>query len=112
MNAPGMNPTETTRPAVVKPELPPSPLPALLDHDGRFQALYPEDLVVAHGEAMIAFERARILALLDAFGEQCRAWRSARLATPTRLSSTPSSTPCVCCKRRSTPHDCLSGTAG
>lgn len=68
-----MNPTETTRPAVVKPEPPPSPLPALLDHDGRFQALYPEDLLVAHGEVMVAYERARILALLDAFGEQCMA---------------------------------------
>lgn len=56
-----------------KPTLPDSPLPALLDHDGRFQALYPEDLVRQHGEDMIAFERARILALLDAFGNQCQA---------------------------------------
>ena len=56
-----------------KPTLPESPLPALLDHDGRFQALYPEDLVVAHGEVMIAYERARILALLDTFGNQCTA---------------------------------------
>jgi hypothetical protein len=56
-----------------KPTLPESPLPALLDHDGRFQALYPEDLVVAHGEVMASYERARILALLDAFGDQCTA---------------------------------------
>lgn len=56
-----------------KPTLPESPLPALLDHDGRFQALYPEDLVRQHGEDMIAFERARILALLDSFGNQCQA---------------------------------------
>ena len=56
-----------------KPTLPESPLPALLDHDGRFQALFPEDLVRQLGEDMIAFERARILALLDAFGEQCTA---------------------------------------
>lgn len=56
-----------------KPNLPESPLPALLDHDGRFQALYPEDLVRQHGETMIAFERARILALLDTFGNQCQA---------------------------------------
>jgi hypothetical protein len=56
-----------------KPTLPESPLPALLDHDGRFQALYPEDLVRMHGEHMIAFERARILALLDTFGNQCMA---------------------------------------
>lgn len=55
-----------------KPTLPESPLSALLDHDGRFQALYPEDLVVQHGEAMLAFERNRILALLDTFGSQCR----------------------------------------
>ena len=60
-------------PTVVKPALPESPLPALLDHDGRFQALYPEDLVVAHGEVMASYERARILALLDAFGAQCMA---------------------------------------
>lgn len=56
-----------------KPALPESPLPALMDHDGRFQALYPEDLVRQHGEEMIIFERARILALLDAFGAQCMA---------------------------------------
>ena len=56
-----------------KPTLPESPLPALLDHDGRFQALYPEDMVRQHGEDMIAFERARILALLDTFGNQCLA---------------------------------------
>ena len=56
-----------------KPTLPESPLPALLDHDGRFQALYPEDLVRQHGEDMIAFERARILALLDTFAERCQA---------------------------------------
>ncbi|CAB4122810.1 hypothetical protein UFOVP37_63 [uncultured Caudovirales phage] len=56
-----------------KPTLPDSPLPALLDHDGRFQALFPEDLVRQHGEDMIAFERARILALLDTFGNQCQA---------------------------------------
>lgn len=56
-----------------KPTLPESPLPALLDHDGRFQALFPEDLVRQHGEDMIAFERARILALLDTFGNQCQA---------------------------------------
>ncbi len=58
---------------LTKPTLPESPLPALLDHDGRFQALYPEDLVSKHGEDMIAFERARILALLDSFGNQCTA---------------------------------------
>jgi hypothetical protein len=58
---------------LTKPTLPESPLPALLDHDGRFQALYPEDLVRQHGEDMATFERARILALLDAFGEQCMA---------------------------------------
>jgi len=56
-----------------KPTLPESPLPALLDHDGRFQALLPEDLVRQHGEDMIAFERARILALLDTFAERCQA---------------------------------------
>lgn len=56
-----------------KPTLPDSPLPALLEHDGRFQALYTEDLVRMHGEHMIAFERARILALLDTFGNQCQA---------------------------------------
>lgn len=56
-----------------KPNLPESPLPALLDHDGRFQALFPEDLVRQHGENMIAFERARILSLLDTFGDQCQA---------------------------------------
>jgi hypothetical protein len=56
-----------------KPTLPESPLPALLDHDGRFQALYPEDLVRQHGEDMITFERARILSLLDTFGNQCMA---------------------------------------
>lgn len=56
-----------------KPTLPESPLPALLDHDGRFQALYPEDLVRQHGEDMIAFERARITALLETFGNQCYA---------------------------------------
>jgi hypothetical protein len=56
-----------------KPTLPESPLPALLDHDGRFQALFPEDLVRQHGENMIAFERARILSLLDTFGDQCQA---------------------------------------
>ena len=60
-----------------KPTLPESPLPALLDHDGRFQALYPEDLVRQHGEDMVAFERARILALLDTFGNQCMAQASA-----------------------------------
>ena len=56
-----------------KPTLPESPLPALLEHDGRFQALYTEDLVRMHGEHMIAFERARNLALLDTFGNQCQA---------------------------------------
>ena len=56
-----------------KPTLPESPLPALLDHDGRVQALYTEDLVRMHGEHMIAFERARLLALLDTFGNQCQA---------------------------------------
>jgi hypothetical protein len=56
-----------------KPTLPESPLPALLDHEGRFQALFPEDLVRQHGENMIAFERARILSLLDTFGDQCQA---------------------------------------
>lgn len=60
-------------PTVVKPTLPDSPLPALLDHDGRFQSLYPEDLVVAHGEVMASYERARIMALLDTFGNQCLA---------------------------------------
>ena len=58
---------------VNKPTLPESPLLALLDHDGRFQALFPEDLVHQHGEDMIAFERARILALLDTFASQCQA---------------------------------------
>ena len=56
-----------------KPTLPESPLPALLDHDGRFQALFPEDLVRQHGEDMIAYERARILSLLDTFASQCQA---------------------------------------
>ena len=56
-----------------KPTLPESPLTALLDHDGQFQALFPEDLVRQHGEDMIAFERARILALLDTFAGQCQA---------------------------------------
>ena len=56
-----------------KPTLPESPLTALLDHDGQFQAFFPEDLVRQHGEDMIAFERARILALLDTFGNQCMA---------------------------------------
>lgn len=58
---------------VNKPTIPESPLPALLDHNGHFQALFPEDLVRQHGEDMIAFERARILALLDTFGNQCQA---------------------------------------
>jgi hypothetical protein len=58
---------------LTKPTLPESPLPALLDHDGRLQALFPEDLVHQHGEGMIAFERARILSLLDTFGNQCMA---------------------------------------
>ena len=64
-----------------KPTLPESPLPALLDHDGRFQALYPEDLVRQHGDDMIAFERARILALLDTFGNQCQAQAEAMSAS-------------------------------
>lgn len=64
-----------------KPTLPESPLPALLDHDGRFQALFPEDLVRQHGEDMIAFERARILALLDTFGSQCQAQAQAMSET-------------------------------
>ena len=63
-----------------KPTLPESPLPALLDHNGRFQALYPEDLVRQHGEDMIAFERARILALLDTFAVQCQAQAEAMSA--------------------------------
>lgn len=66
---------------MIKPNLPDSPLPALLDHDGRFQALFPEDLVRQHGEDMIAFERARILALLDTFGSQCRAQAQAMSET-------------------------------
>lgn len=66
---------------MTKPTLPESPLPALLDHDGRFQALYPEDLVRQHGEAMIAFERARIMALLDSFGSQCQAQAEAMSET-------------------------------
>jgi hypothetical protein len=61
--------------------MPESPLPALLDHDGRFQALYPEDLVRQHGDDMIAFERARILALLDTFGNQCQAQAEAMSAS-------------------------------
>lgn len=64
-----------------KPALPESPLPALLDHNGRFQALYPEDLVRKYGEDMIAFERARILALLDIFGNQCTAQAMAMSGT-------------------------------
>lgn len=64
-----------------KPTLPESPLPALLDHDGRFQALYPEDLVRQHGEDMIAFERARILSLLDTFASQCQAQAQAMSET-------------------------------
>jgi hypothetical protein len=64
-----------------KPNLPESPLPALLDHDGRFQALFPEDLVRQHGENMIAFERARILALLDTFASQCQAQAEAMSET-------------------------------
>lgn len=66
---------------MIKPNLPESPLPALLDHDGRFQALFPEDLVRQHGEDMIAFERARILALLDTFGSQCQAQAQAMSET-------------------------------
>lgn len=66
---------------MIKPTLPDSPLPALLDHDGRFQALFPEDLVRQHGEDMIAFERARILALLDTFGSQCQAQAQAMSET-------------------------------
>lgn len=66
---------------MIKPNLPDSPLPALLDHDGRFQALFPEDLVRQHGEDMIAFERARILALLDTFGSQCQAQAQAMSET-------------------------------
>lgn len=66
---------------MIKPNLPDSPLPALLDHDGRFQALFPEDLVRQHGENMIAFERARILALLDTFGSQCQAQAQAMSET-------------------------------
>lgn len=64
-----------------KPTLPESPLPALLDHDGRFQSLFPEDLVRQHGENMIAFERARILALLDTFASQCQAQAQAMSET-------------------------------
>lgn len=64
-----------------KPTLPDSPLPALLDHDGRFQALFPEDLVRQHGEDMIAFERARILSLLDTFASQCQAQAQAMSET-------------------------------
>lgn len=56
-----------------KPTLPESPIDALLDHGGRFQALYPEDMVSEYGETMIVYERARIVALLDAFGKQCQA---------------------------------------
>jgi hypothetical protein len=66
---------------LTKPTLPESPLPALLDHDGRFQALFPEDLVRQHGEDMIAFERARILALLDTFAGQCQAQAEAMSET-------------------------------
>lgn len=66
---------------MIKPNLPDSPLPALLDHDGRFQALFPEDLVRQHGEDMIAFERARILALLDTFASQCQAQAQAMSET-------------------------------
>jgi len=64
-----------------KPALPVSPLFALLDHDGRFQALYPEDMVRKHGEDMLAFERARILALLDTFAAQCQAQAEAMSET-------------------------------
>jgi hypothetical protein len=64
-----------------KPTLPDSPLPALLDHDGRFQALFPEDLVRQHGEDMIAFERARITSLLDTFAVQCQAQAEAMSGT-------------------------------
>ena len=60
---------------LTKPALPESPLPALLDHDGRFQALYPEDMVRQHGEDMIAFERARILAEVTRRTHQRRAHR-------------------------------------
>lgn len=66
---------------MIKPNLPDSPLPALLDHDGRFQALFPEDLVRQHGEDMIAFERARILSLLDTFASQCQAQAQAMSET-------------------------------
>ena len=66
---------------LTKPTLAESPLPALLDHDGRFQALFPEDLVRQHGEDMITFERARILALLDTFAAQCQAQSEALAET-------------------------------
>lgn len=56
-----------------KPGLPDSPLPALMDHEGHFQQLYPESMVRQYGDDMIAFERKRILALLDTFGDQCQA---------------------------------------
>lgn len=80
--------TEMTTPTIVKPTLPESPLPALLDHDGRFQALYPEDLVRKHGEDMLISERQRILALLDAFGNQC-------LAQAMAMSETGHGDPCT-----------------
>lgn len=68
---------------LTKPTIPESPLPALLDHDGRFQALYPEDHVRQYGEDMVAFERARILALLDTFAGQCQAQALALLVNGT-----------------------------
>jgi hypothetical protein len=64
-----------------KPTLPESPIDALLDHGGRFQALYPEDMVTEYGETLIVYERARIVALLDAFGKQCVAQASALTET-------------------------------
>ena len=55
----------------MKPELPESPLDALLDHNGYFQQLFPEEMVLQYGENMAVFERARIIDVLDAFCLQC-----------------------------------------
>jgi hypothetical protein len=52
--------------------LPESPLPALLDHNGRFQALYPEDVVRQLVDDVAAAERARITSLLEGFAQQCQ----------------------------------------
>jgi hypothetical protein len=56
-----------------KPTIPTSPLDAQLEHEGQFEPLYPLSQVIKHANDMVNFERGRILALLDTFGNQCQA---------------------------------------